>query len=367
MTISHEEFIIRANIVHKNKYKYPEKFNGIYKKIQIECPKHGLFVQSPSNHLSGYECVKCGIDAISISQEEFIEKANLIHNKKYKYIEQYAGANKKIQIECPIHGLFSQKASNHLSGHGCRKCGSEKCAKSTKMTNEEFLIKANNIHHSKYIYLNKYIGSRYKLLINCPTHGNFSQRAYAHLNGLGCAQCSYDTLKRTSKEFLDKVNALFNFKYKYLNIKNYVVDNMKIIIECPEHGIFKQSTRIHLQGIGCPRCRSFTTSKSETQWLNSLNIPQEYRYNRIKLGKSFIKPDAYDPKTNTIYEFYGDFWHGNPKIYDPQEENKAVKKTFGQLYKNTLKRERALKKAGYKLVFIWEDDWKKIQNEKANL
>ena len=26
--------------------------------------------------------------------------------------------------------------------------------------------------------------------------------------------------------------------------------------------------------------------------------------------------DGYDSKTNTIYEFNGDFWHGNPNIYN---------------------------------------------------
>lgn len=60
--------------------------------------------------------------------EEFIREANAIHNDKYTYYE-YIGANKKIQIACPKHGIFNQRASAHLSGQGCRECAIEKMFK----------------------------------------------------------------------------------------------------------------------------------------------------------------------------------------------------------------------------------------------
>lgn len=33
----------------------------------------------------------------------------------------------------------------------------------------------------------------------------------------------------------------------------------------------------------------------------------------IKISGRIFKVDGFDPIINTIYEFYGDFWHGNPK------------------------------------------------------
>jgi hypothetical protein len=54
--------------------------------------------------------------------------------------------------------------------------------------------------------------------------------------------------------------------------------------------------------------------------------------------------DGYDPITNTIYEFYGDFWHGNPKIYNLNDINLATKQSFKCLYKYTMKREELIKK-----------------------
>ena len=75
----------------------------------------------------------------------------------------------------------------------------------------------------------------------------------------------------------------------------------------------------------------------------------------IKNKKYFI--DGFDPQTNTCYEFYGDYWHGNPKIFKFSDINKNNKKTFGELYHKTLKRERLIKSMGYNLIIIWENDY----------
>ena len=33
-------------------------------------------------------------------------------------------------------------------------------------------------------------------------------------------------------------------------------------------------------------------------------------------------------ETNTIFEYHGDFWHGNPKIYKPDDMNNVSKRTM---------------------------------------
>lgn len=53
-------FIIKANIIHKNKYDYSQvNYINAKTKIKISCEKHGLFEQSPTNHLAGKGCLKC--------------------------------------------------------------------------------------------------------------------------------------------------------------------------------------------------------------------------------------------------------------------------------------------------------------------
>ena len=52
-----------------------------------------------------------------------------------------------------------------------------------------------------------------------------------------------------------------------------------------------------------------------------------------KLGTTFVR--TYDEENKTIYEFHGDYWHGNPKEYNPDKINSTSKKSFGELFKKT--------------------------------
>ena len=62
-----------------------------------------------------------------------------------------------------------------------------------KFTKEEFIKKANKVHHFKYDYSKvEYKNARTKVKIICPYHGVFEQVSRAHLAGRGCKQCYLD-------------------------------------------------------------------------------------------------------------------------------------------------------------------------------
>jgi G:T-mismatch repair DNA endonuclease (very short patch repair protein) len=126
---------------------------------------------------------------------------------------------------------------------------------------------------------------------------------------------------------------------------------------CNIHGSFWQTPSNHIKGSDCPKCAA-TTSKMEIKWLDILGIYKKYRQSKIKIGNKNIIADAYVPETNTVYEFHGDYWHGNPKIYDPNDLNNKTNTTFGFLFSETIKKENLIKSAGYNLVVIWESDFK---------
>ena len=59
-------------------------------------------------------------------------------------------------------------------------------------------------------------------------------------------------------------------------------------------------------------------------FLNYSNIEiRNYRLPEIRQ----ISVDGYDHTTNTIYEFLGDYYHGNPNLYKSNEYNKINHKT----------------------------------------
>ena len=79
----------------------------------------------------------------------------------------------------------------------------------------------------------------------------------------------------------------------------------------------------------------------------------------IFINDKKYKIDGFCESSNTIYEFYGDIWHGNPNKYNKYDFNILSKKTFGELYQETINRENILKENGYNLIRIWESEFNK--------
>lgn len=95
-------------------------------------------------------------------------------------------------------------------------------------------------------------------------------------------------------------------------------------------------------------------SKRETKWLDSLNNSNIIRQYCVEDLQLIV--DGYDPTTNIIYLFHGDFWHGNPKKFNHSKLNPVTKTTYGELYRKTLDYEQKLRYAGYPLTIMWESD-----------
>lgn len=95
-------------------------------------------------------------------------------------------------------------------------------------------------------------------------------------------------------------------------------------------------------------------SAPEDRFLSLIGIKHENRHLTIHDGRKYYKVDGFDPETNTIYEFDGDFWHGNPSLFKPDDINPRTKTTFGQLHEKTVARRQALETLGYTVVAIWE-------------
>ncbi len=126
--LSQLEVINRFKAKHGDSYDYSlVKYVNRRTKIDIICPKHGIFNQTPDKHYEG-GCPKCWIDELTklkrISQDEVIRNCIAKHGTKYNYDKvNYIDSKTKIIITCPIHGDFMQLPANHYySGHNCPKC-----------------------------------------------------------------------------------------------------------------------------------------------------------------------------------------------------------------------------------------------------
>jgi len=231
--LTNTNFIKKAKKVHGNKYDYSlTEHVRLGDKVTIICPIHGEFEQTSGNHLSGKGCKYCG-GTSKMDTKLFIEKAKKVHGDKFDYSKViYFDSRTKVVITCPIHGDFEQTPNNHLSkSNGCYKC------LNTCYDTESFTTKAKMIHNNKYDYTKvDFKDSRTKVVITCPTHGDFEQTPTSHINGYGCYKCG-NNLSKNEINILEYIKGLgFNPIHKDRGLlKNKEIDilipELKIAIE----------------------------------------------------------------------------------------------------------------------------------------
>lgn len=299
------------------------------------------------------------------TKEELLKLYHKKHGSYYDY-SKFDLSNKicnKVIIICPNHGEFLQNHLDHINS-GCSKCALQK----QRIKKSKFLIKDLNhlnqvtnyqFDFSKSIFKN----NSSRLYVKCKKHDLvFYNTAYHIARGAGCSQCKKDKIsikkRLTIEQFIHRANAKHNNRYDYSNVeyKNLLYP---VSITCPEHGEFKQKPREHLAGSGCQECANNRVSKISQHWLNSLNLSTLIKEHIIIDNIQWYKVDGYDPETNIVYEFYGDYWHGNPDIFKDNDINPSVGFTFGELYERTIKREQALKNLGFTLITMWENNYVK--------
>ena len=178
-----------------------------------------------------------------ITTDVFIKRAKNIHSNKYDYSSvEYNGTHTKVSIICPIHGKFEQTPHHHLMGMGCPYCGGTK-----KLTTEDFINRAKQIHGNEYDYSKvKYIDNKTKLCIICPKHGEFWTTPVQHITlGQNCPMCSHRSYKYTNDEFIKRAREVHGDRYDYSKVK-YTSNHKQVCIICPKHGEFWQTPAKHI-------------------------------------------------------------------------------------------------------------------------
>lgn len=241
----------------------------------------------------------------------FLDNARKVHGDRYDYsLVNYKNSKEKVKIICPEHGVFEQTPNNHLHGYGCPDCGRIKCACSRSLNNEDFIRKANEKHNYKYDYSKaNYVTGKSKVSIICPHHGEFIQLAEAHLLGHGCPRCSAEAasqnMRSNTDDFIKKAIVIWGNEYDYSKV-NYISATDKVCVNCRRHGDFYVKATAHLLGTGCPDCSHSAGERTIRVLLDNHNIP----YEREKsfpgcVDKNKLRFDFYLPELNTCIEFQG--------------------------------------------------------------
>ena len=187
-----DEFVYRSLLVHGTKYTYENvKYVNNYTKVEITCPIHGSFWQTPAAHVFNEQgCPKCAGRKRNL--QDLINEFRVVHGNKYDYSKvDFKKAHDKVCVVCPEHGEFWQTPAKHLNGQGCPKCGKREGGLKGRLSKDDFISRAIEMYGDKYDYSKvDYKTSHDKVEIVCKRHGSFFQRPYDHLNGHGCPKCA---------------------------------------------------------------------------------------------------------------------------------------------------------------------------------
>lgn len=362
MKVSKFEFIERCNKIHNYKYNYElVNYETLRDKVKIICPTHGIFEKNATHHIHNKKgCPECSrLKKLSINIYEFKKISSKTFNNKYDYSKSiFKNKKSKIEIICPIHGVFSKRPIEHMNGSGCPKCreskGEIKIRELLKRYKVDFISQKefdgckykNNLKFDFYIpkfnSCIEYDGPQHSEIIEAwggleklketQIRDNIKNRFctenkidllrikftdYKNIEDILINYYSLTEVKAVKKiknkipkklkknkinELISKCQITHNFKYKYnIKINNYKNINSHIEVLCPIHGIFIQRAYSHLNyGIGCKKCEEFKYINDVSNFLNRNNM-RYYKYHKID---EFIF-NYYLPKSRTIIELFG--------------------------------------------------------------
>ena len=91
---------------------------------------------------------------------------------------------------------------------------------------------------------------------------------------------------------------------------------------------------------------------------DGIHIQHAENGGEVAIPGTLFKPDGFCKETATMYEFLGSFFHGDPNLYEAGNINPMLGKPYGQLFSDTMFRLGAIAARGYRVIFVWESDFK---------
>ena len=173
-------------------------------------------------------------------------------------------------------------------------------------TTPEFIDLCNQKHNSYYYYSKtSYTKKDNKIVIICPIHGEFEQRANDHLRGSGCKKCSFKNLnKKNVDTYIKQFEEIHGNKYDY-SLVEYFNNKTPIKIICPIHGEFEQLPKTHLKS-GCNKCGCELTGLKKRNHI-SIFLNKSISIHGDKYDYSLVEYIGTHSKVKIVCPMHGEF------------------------------------------------------------
>jgi len=306
-----------------------------------------------------------------ITTNEFIKKSQIVHGNKYDYSNTiYTAATQPIIIGCPTHGDFLTTPNKHSS----QKIGCLRCSKKERLNNN-VIDERMELGNKPTWRIGKYINRHTKIEWGCKLCDNIWMAAPKDVvpnenrEGTDCPQCKQQKWKDKRKLHNEDIDArLLVQERSIIRLDNHINMNTPMLWKCLKCNKewSTTSSKILLSGTDCPHCCAKGYSHMSIKWLESIMQKNNIFIQHAKNGGEYVIPstrfraDGYCKENNTVYEFYGDYYHGNLNKFEPAQQcHPYNEQTAQELYNTTTLREQIIANLGYNLVTIWESDYLK--------
>lgn len=344
-------FIELATAKFGDRFDYSHLPDLIKRKSEVVvCNKHGKINVIPRDHLKAkYGCPRCRSESTPVSNyiknKSRLKKAVAKFGNKFDYskVDLSISPESPNNVICPIHGQIKVSLRSHsLTETGCKKCGiklrANRCVKYGDLQKMIPLFRA--VQEDEYIYLRYDIGSS-KLIFKCPKHGIIKQKIHAHLAGMKCRKCDYESRRITKEIFMDRIKSVHPVGYSY-DLSTLVVIDSWITISHDCGHTYKARASNHLNGQGCIKCKSSLGEKKVGQWLTDVGIEHVVQF---KIPGYIYRYDFYLPRLRILIEYDGPQHHRPIEFFGGEKAFKRRK------YLDNLKTDIA-RAHGYHLIRV---------------
>ena len=196
--LTNEQFLQKLKDLGRDDIEPLEEYINAHTKIRFKClknSKHGTWLASPTNILSGCGCPECKKESISeklsITHEEFIDRHKDSFNKNIEIIGRYERNDTPILVRCKKESSHQwlMSCDDLIAGRGCPFCrglrvDQNNCVASIRPD----LIKYFKNKEDSFKYT---LNSSKKVQLKCPNCGYEKATIVQNLTkrGFSCSMC----------------------------------------------------------------------------------------------------------------------------------------------------------------------------------
>jgi len=341
------------------------------------------------------------VKPFSITTDVIKERVVQKHGQSIKVLSNFEGWKTNMHFKCNIckHEWEAKAINVTVNGTGCPYCAKKRRAKNISKAHanserkqykfELKILKAerkfNITYIDEYIPANRLELCRFK----CNSCNKvFAKRAtrVSHTK-YGCPYCAEEirlensmTKSAIEKRKLGSIQSTLAAKELILKhtlgrttlLSKWSGANKPRTFQCNDC-TYIWKVNVNTDGIkthtSCPECTVWEGGYSSIaiHWLEReadercINIRHAQNGGEFVIPGTKYKVDGYHAESKTVFEFHGNAFHGNPKKYKPNAQPHPWKNhTAKYLYKMTLQKEKKIISLGYKLIVMWESDYRKL-------